>query len=360
MRLSRKTIAGAAASAGLAIGAALLFAFQPEDPGEPDNLYTAEARSRPDVLNAEAGYDAVPQAPRPGDLGPVQSVKGDDGDMPPIGPPVADPRSAADPAQERAADEAGAARSSRLFFGGAAMADGGAASAAAKPAADAAAPAVLASAPPASRQQAFLAPGARATDSPERVRPPASAHILQAGSLIPAALITSIRSDLPGQITAQVTENVYDSPTGQLLLIPQGSRLIGEYDSEIAAGQNRVLLAWDRLLLPGGRSIALPRLPGADPAGMSGLSDRTDYHWGQMLRAALVSTLLGVGTELASDEDDRLVRALREGTQDSVNQTGRRLVERQIGIPPTLTVRPGHPLRVVVTRDLIFDDRGAN
>lgn len=179
--------------------------------------------------------------------------------------------------------------------------------------------------------------------------------MLQAGAVIPAALITGIRSDLPGQITAQVTQNIYDSPTGRILLIPQGARLIGEYDSEVAAGQRRVLLAWDRLILPGGRSIALDRLPGADTTGMAGLADRTDYHWGSMLKAALVSTLLGVGAELSASDEDRLVQAARAGTQDSINETGRQVVERQLRIPPTITIRPGFALRVIVTRDLILE-----
>lgn len=178
--------------------------------------------------------------------------------------------------------------------------------------------------------------------------------------MIPAALITSIRSDLPGQITAQVTQNVYDSPTGRILLIAQGARLLGEYDSEIVAGQQRVLLVWDRLILPGGRSIRLDRQPGTDALGQAGLSDRTDHHWGRVVRAALVSTLLGIGTELASDREDAVARTLRDGAQESVNQAGQRLVERELGIAPTLTIRPGHVLRVLVTRDLILDeDAGA-
>src|SRR5690606_23638578 len=147
---------------------------------------------------------------------------------------------------------------------------------------------------------------------------------------IPAALITGIRSDLPGQISAQVTQSVYDSPTGRILLIPPGSRLIGEYDSEVLAGQNGVLLAWDRLLFPDGRSIGLDRQPGVDGAGMAGLQDHTTYHWGNMFRAAAISTLLGVGTQLATDSDDSLTRALRYGTQDTVNQTGRQLVQREM------------------------------
>ena len=194
--------------------------------------------------------------------------------------------------------------------------------------------------------------------SSERMTDPVSPNILQAGSIIPAALITGIRSDLPGQITAQVTANVYDSPTGRILLIPQGSRLIGEYDSDIAAGQTRVLLAWDRLILPGGRSIALDRQPSGDGAGFAGLQDRVDQHWGNLLRAAAVSTLLGIGAELGADGEDDLIRALRRGSQGTINQAGQRIVDRELNIQPTLTIRPGHPLRVILTRDLILDPVG--
>ncbi|MBP0574207.1 TrbI/VirB10 family protein, partial [Mycobacterium tuberculosis] len=92
-------------------------------------------------------------------------------------------------------------------------------------------------------------------------------------------LITGIRSDLPGQITAQVTENIYDSPTGRILLIPQGTRVIGQYDNGVGFGQRRILLVWNRLIFPNGRSVVLERQPGADTQGYAGLEDGVDYHW---------------------------------------------------------------------------------
>ena len=201
-------------------------------------------------------------------------------------------------------------------------------------------------------------PTNRETVSAERLRAPASPNIVQAGSIIPAALITGIRSDVPGQITAQVTQNGYDSPTGRILLIPQGARLIGEYDSQIDAGQSRVLLAWDRLILPDGRSITLERQSATDASGYTGLQDRVNQHWGRLLRAAAISTLLGVGTELGGDSDDDLIRALRRGSQDTINQTGQQVVGRQLNVQPTLTIRPGNPLRVLITRDLILEPIG--
>ena len=182
---------------------------------------------------------------------------------------------------------------------------------------------------------------------------------MQAGTVIPAALITGIRSDLPGQIAAQVTENIYDTPTGRARLIPQGSRLIGTYDSQIAFGQSRVLLVWTRLIMPNGRSIVLERQPGADTGGYAGLEDEVDNHWGALFKAALLSTLLGVGSELgstsATGNNGDIVQALRCGSSDSLNQTGQQAVRRNLNIQPTLTIRPGFPVRVIVNRDLVLE-----
>jgi type IV secretion system protein VirB10 len=178
---------------------------------------------------------------------------------------------------------------------------------------------------------------------------------VQAGAVIPAALITGIRSDLPGQVTAQVTENVFDSPTGRYLLIPQGSKLIGTYDSQVSFGQDRVLLVWTRLIMPSGRSIVLERQPGADTRGFAGLEDEVDHHWARLFGAAALSTLLGVGAELgASNNDSAILTALRRGSTDSLNQTGQQVVRRNLNIQPTITIRPGFPVRVIVNRDLVL------
>jgi type IV secretory pathway VirB10-like protein len=210
------------------------------------------------------------------------------------------------------------------------------------------------------RQQSFLsqAPDKR-TVSADRIEAPESANVLQAGAIIPAALITGIRSDLPGQVTAQVTENVYDSPTGHILLIPQGTRVIGQYDNGVGMGQRRVLLVWTRLILPNGRSIVLERQPGADAQGYVGLEDGVDFHWGALFKGAVLSTILSVGAEAGtSQNENNLTQALRAGASNSFSQTGQQIVARELNIAPTLTIRPGYPVRVIVTRDLVLEPYG--
>ncbi len=369
MRLSRKTI-GIASAAGLAlVGGALIYALKPASTTGPAELYNTESRSAADSLaSAPKDYGQIPKlgAPLPGDLGkPILDAqqRGQVAALPPVStPPPPSPYLAAEQraqqereaARQRLEQERESARQARVFFGG--TGSGNAAVAAALPAnVEQPLAATPTAAPPTDSKRAFLDRAAdRRTGSPDRLTAPESAHILQAGSIITAALITGIRSDLPGQITAQVTQNVYDSPTGQILLIPQGARLIGDYDADVAFGQSRVLLAWNRLILPGGRSITLERQPGADARGFAGLEDRTDYHWGGVLKAALVSTVLGVGTELGSGNDGNLVRALRSGSQDSINRAGEQIVARELNVRPTLTIRPGFPVRVIVTRDLVL------
>jgi len=368
MRLSRKAIGLASACGFALVGGALIYALQPQGREGAGELYNTDGVAVADNLaGAPADYGQVPKLgpALPGDLGkPILDAqrRGDVVALPPVGavPPVApDPAvSAAEAARARAVQEREAARGSRLFFGGGSTANAG--GGIAVPAAPADTPDAAQAASPqndADRRQAFLERASdRRTVSGERLAGPISPSILQAGSIIPAALITGIRSDLPGLVTAQVTQNVYDSPTGRIVVIPQGSRLIGDYDADVAFGQSRVLLVWNRLILPDGRSIILERQPASDPAGFAGLQDRTDYHWGGVLKAALVSTLLGIGSELGVGGDDSLVRAIRRGSQDSINRAGEQIVGRELNVRPTLTIRPGHPVRVLVTRDLVLGD----
>ncbi|MER8447619.1 TrbI/VirB10 family protein [Mesorhizobium sp. M1066] len=191
--------------------------------------------------------------------------------------------------------------------------------------------------------------------NPHARQTPASPYQIMAGSVIAASLITGINSDLPGLVVAQVTENVRDSVTGSTLLIPQGSRLIGTYDSVVAFGQRRALLVWQRIVMPDGSSIEIDNLPVTDAAGYAGLEDKVDFHTWQLIKSVAVATLLGVGTELSFGENESdLVKAIRESTQQNVSQAGQRITEKNLNIQPTITVRPGWPLRVIVHKDLVL------
>ena len=361
VRLSRKAI-GITSAAGLAlVGGALLFALRPASHEQGEELVNTESTAVADGLaSAPRDYTQVPrlELPLPGDLGkPILDAqdRGAVAALPPVGarPASQSPAIAArEAARQRIAQESEAARASRLFFGGgaqpASLVQTDVASGLGS------APGIGADAPPAAR--AFLdRPAERRTASMQQLEAAPTAAVLQSGSIIPAALITGIRSDQPGLVTAQVTQNVYDSVTGQRLLIGQGARLIGDYQSDVGFGHRRVLLAWNRLILPDGRSIVLERQPAADPAGYAGLEDRVDYHWGGVLKAALVSTILGIGGELGAGGDSELVRALRRGSQDSIGRAGEQVVSRELDVRPTLTIRPGYPVRVLVTRDIVLE-----
>ena len=379
MRLSRKVIAGIGAVGALAVGGALTFALQSRDAKPPAELYNTDNRAVTErVTSGPRDYAALPPgvpqlgAPLPGDLGgPIVSAqqRGEMVPVPPIGADAGQPNTGPTPeeqARQRAVQEREAAIASRLFLGG----QSGAA-----PAGQGAAASALAGLDFAALNGAAVPPAPEPPDGPNMQRSkqefvgrgpegrtlnagqltdPVSPHIVQAGNIIAAALLTGISSDLPGQVTAQVTQNVYDSPTGRILLIPQGSRLIGDYDSQVAYGQRRVLLAWSRLILPDGRSIILDRQPAGDAAGYAGLEDRVNQHWGGIARAAALSTLLSIGAEMGSGSDGDIVRAIRDGGQDTFNQAGQEIVRRQLNIQPTLTIRPGYPVRVLISRDLVL------
>ena len=365
-RLSRKVLAGMAGITALGIGAALIYALQGKDVERAgEELFSTENRATADGLaELPRDYSGPALGPAlPGDLGkPILNARNrGEPVQAPATPTVTAP--AMDAAEQQRLAEEEAARLSGVFFEGGPQPAGGS-DMGAGPAGQT--PGALGTmgqpgaAATQDRHAAFLGGTAdRIIVAPDRVEAPASPYILQAGSVIPAALVTGIRSDLPGQIIAQVTQPVYDSPTGSILLIPQGTRVVGEYDNDVAFGQRRVLLVWNRLIFPDGRSLVLERLPGADASGYAGLEDGVDYHWGELMKAAGLSTLLAVGAELAAgDEEDRLVRAIRDGTQDTVDQVGQQIVQRQLQIAPTLTIRPGFPVRILVGRDLVLENAG--
>ena len=406
VRLSPKVLIALGASSAAAVFGAVLFALHAHAPHAPATNLMDAARPNPSeaVKSAPQDYATLQQgvvataggsagasgapgnAPKlgpalPGDLGrPILNAQAQ-GSVPPIGTEPLPTAAAAeppveDPVRQKLAQERVAALTSPLFAGGEAAAP------AAQPVAltgepvAQTTPSVAPAASPAAGSAAAASTGQEhklaflngtldtktadtKVESTDRLQAQSSPYVVQAGTVIPAALLTGIRSDLPGEITAQVSEDVFDSPTGRYRLIPQGARLVGQYDSQVAFGQSRVLLAWTRLILPDGRSIVLERLPGADPAGNAGLQDGVDNHWGQLFKAAALSSILGVGTQIGvGDNENGLIQALRQGPADTLNQVGQQVIGRSLNIQPTLTIRPGFEIRVLVNRDLVLAPYG--
>jgi len=364
-RLSRKVLIGLGAVSALTIAGALGYALQPHDKAQngEELLSTQNRPSAEGLSGLPKDYTGLPRQvpqlgpPLPGDLGkPILNA----------GAAPTTVGAAPDAEAQRVAQEMEAARVSRLF------AQTSQQSPAIPIVARPAVPGTTTGATPTppvdagsaqnmqDRKTAFLnASTDRRTVSADRLQTKASPYVVQAGTVIPAALITGIRSDLPGQITAQVTEAVYDTPTGKYLLIPQGAKLIGQYDSSVAFGQSRLLLVWTRLIMPDGTSIVLERQPGADTGGYAGLEDEVDNHWDKLFEGAVLSTLLSVGAEAGtSQNENNLVQAIRSGASNSISQTGQQIIQRQLNVQPTLTIRPGFPVRVVVTRDLLLAPYG--
>ncbi len=201
------------------------------------------------------------------------------------------------------------------------------------------------------RAQAGGASGESRLDA--ALTPPRSGYELLAGAVIPAALSTELNSDLPGRVIAQVTQPVYDSVSGAHLLIPQGARLIGTYDSATTYGDRRLLLVWNRLILPNGWSINLQGMEGAGPTGAAGLSDRTDNHLAGLAGAIGLSAIISViANEAEDDEPSSLVQSVGDAAAQEAARTGGRIVDRELNVRPTLRVRAGAPVRVLITRDI--------
>lgn len=370
-RFRRGAIVAIAAAGSTAIVAVAWLALKPATLSmvAPSDDKLVGAKAPPDALaGAPSSYGDVPKLgpPLPGDLGrPILERQRQLGTALPADPAADAAARAAQEAEaerQRLAAEQKAARESGVML----QIAGNVQTAAPAPSigttgaptTDAAKPTLDPDRDPNGqlRKNELIGRASRDEDkNPHTLAQPISPWTLQAGSLIAASLITGLNSDLPGLITAQVTENVYDSVTGRSLLIPQGSRLIGSYDSVVAYGQSRALVVWHRIILPDGSSIRIDNVPATDTQGYAGLTDRIDRHTWQLLKGVALSTLLGVGTELSfgSSESD-LVRAIRESAQQSGSRAGDKLVTRNLSIQPTLRVRPGWPLRVVVHKDIIL------
>ena len=369
-RLSRNALIGLLGVSAVLIAGAGLWALRP-----PAKMSSTENTTSTDHKPTAEGLAALPTSyanvsspipklgpPLPGDLGiPIHKAE-EAGALSASSSPTA-AETAAETARQQRQQQAEAALSSGLFPGStrsAAAAETGQATAAnAAPPGGAATEQATATSPHA----AFLKldeNADQATVSSHRLAPAASPYAVMAGTTISAALVTGLNSDLPGQVIATITAPVYDSATGQVLLIPQGARLLGAYDSGVSFGETRSLLVWTRLILPDGSSVVLDKTPATDAAGYAGVSDQVDNHWRQLVAGAAFTTLLGVGAELAAPENQTsgngtVIVATREGLQDSMNQVGQELTRKNLTVKPTLAVRPGFPVRVLVNRDLVLE-----
>lgn len=374
-RISRRVVVVLAALTCVAILGATWFALKPHPRGDQpgQELINTDRKQSPDGLaGLPRTYGDLPPprlgAPLPGDLGPA--VVGQErslGLAPPAIPgtgfrpnPVDD---AARAEAMRLAQQARQAREAGVMFQTAHRAEAPK-GAAASPAGQTVAAMPIAERPlldserdpnGQQRKMDFLErKGDPGIYNPHALQDPLSPYQVLAGTVIAASLITGLNSDLPGLVTAQVTENVYDTVTGTALLIPQGARLIGSYDSVVAYGQHRALVAWQRIIMPDGSSVLIDNLPATDTAGYAGLEDGVDLHTWQLVKGIALSTLLGVGTEMKLAQESDLARAIRQSTQTSVNQAGQRITEKNLNIQPSLTMRPGWPLRVIVHKDLVL------
>ena len=187
---------------------------------------------------------------------------------------------------------------------------------------------------------------------------PRSPYELKAGTVIPTVLITGINSDLPGQVVGQVRENVYDTVTGNYLLIPQGSRVIAAYDSMVAWGQERALLCWQRVIRPDGTSLTLSCMPGVDLAGYAGFTDDVDNHWWRIISGAAFSSLLAATAQRSQGDvttyQPSLAQSWAGNAAGQVNQAGQQITARNLQIQPTITVRPGFSVNVLVSKDIVL------
>ena len=193
-----------------------------------------------------------------------------------------------------------------------------------------------------------------------QVEAPASPYMIRAGFVIPAIMISGINSDLPGQVMAQVSQNVWDTATGRFLLIPQGTRLIGAYSSDVAYGQERVLMAWQRLIFPDGKTFDIRAMPGADSAGYAGFTDQINNHWFRTISSAILMSGVIAAVDLSQDNNNssdssdrqRAGDALSEALDQTLGQVLGQIISKNLNVAPTLEIRPGYRFNVIAFKDM--------
>lgn len=186
---------------------------------------------------------------------------------------------------------------------------------------------------------------------------------LKTGAVIPGVMVTGINSDLPGNIIAQVSQNVFDMATGRQLLIPQGAKLFGIYDSRVIYGQERVLVAWNRLMFPDGSAVTLGAMPGSDMAGNAGYTDKVNNHYLRIFGSAILMSMITGGMSYSMDSLDSggdsdnptLQDEMGAALASQLGQATLQLLQKNINIKPTLEIRPGYQFNVIVTKDIVFE-----
>jgi len=195
---------------------------------------------------------------------------------------------------------------------------------------------------------------------PNQVVPQMSPYELKRGSVIPATLITGLNSDLPGRITAQVSQNVYDSATGYRLLIPQGAKLFGRYDSKVSFGQERVLVVWTDLIFPNGSTLQIGGMAGTDAEGYGGFQDKVDRHLWRTFGSAALVAIIGTGIDMSMPESSTLATqdtasdAARRNFAESFGRVAEETISKNLNVQPTIRIRPGYKFNVLVDQDIIF------
>lgn len=196
-----------------------------------------------------------------------------------------------------------------------------------------------------------------------KMEAPTSPFQIRAGAVIPGIMLSGINSDLPGQIMAQVSQNVYDTATGRQLLIPQGTRMIGSYSSDVAFGQEGVLIAWQRLVFPDGKALDIGSMPGADMAGYSGFRDQVDNHLWRIYGSALFMAGITAGASMATDQGQNsgtgnqqpsVSSELSSALGQQLGQVSAQIVSKNLNVAPTLKIRPGYRFNIVTVKDVTF------
>lgn len=195
---------------------------------------------------------------------------------------------------------------------------------------------------------------------PNQVVPQISPYELKRGSVIPATLITGLNSDLPGRITAQVSQNVYDSATGYRLLIPQGAKLLGRYDSKVSFSQERVLVVWTDLIFPNGSTLQIGGMAGTDAEGYGGFKDKVDRHLWRTFGSAALVAIIGTGIDTSLPESSTLATqdttadAARRNFAESFGRVAEQTISKNLNVQPTIRIRPGYKFNILVDQDIIF------